>query len=481
MSKKIYYCIFVVLIIWNLLSLVYSPIAWFDEVFFASATHSLISGNGLSVELDHFEPLVIYGPVYFLLTGAVTKLFGFGIFQFRIVNLLFAFSSVLLLGKILNKLNVNKGMSYFIQILMLTDALFVSNSHSGRMECVALFFVLGAYLIYLSQFNRTIIKALLISTLLTLAVLTTLRVVVICIPIAIAQLIKFVKSHSWGELSVYLFTPLILYGIWVFVAFGSVSGMLSYFTQPPTDGIVQQSLFERFVKGNWMISKTHYPMILASLLSIFYFCKKGEIKDMVVFIAPIILYYFLVRDTGIYGVLILPFYMIIIALGITKIGSETRKYFHVTYKTILVLCMLVNCLLFIVKAYTVITTMERRDPRLARTWVKDNIPYGSKVAGDYQYYYAAVDNGCQFKRIFRSGAKDEVIFNDVIDNFQPDYIVLGKNNKKTEKLSLFQSSGFENVSCFEYKNEKNTTITKLLQKANFIVNTTYEGCIFKRN
>lgn len=57
----------------------FSPIAWFDEVYFASTTHSFMNGNGLSLELDHCEPVLMYGPIYFLLTSSVMKLFGFGI------------------------------------------------------------------------------------------------------------------------------------------------------------------------------------------------------------------------------------------------------------------------------------------------------------------------------------------------------------------------------------------------------------------
>ena len=479
--SKFAYCLaFAILIIWNLWSLVYSPIAWFDEVYFASATHSLISGNGLSVELDHYQPLVIYGPVYFLFTGAVTKLFGFGIFQFRIVNLLFAFLSVILLGKILNKLGVSKGMNLFIQILLLTDALFISNSHSGRMEFVALSFVLAAYYCFLNQFNSATMKAMLISLLLTLATLTTLRVVVICVPIAIAQLIELFKARSWSGLVVYFLIPIFLYGVWIYVAFGSIAGMISYFTQLPPDGFVQKSLFERFARGNWIILKFHYPMIFTAVLSIFYLLKNGKIKDIIVYIAPIIIYYFIVTDTGMYGVLILPFYMIIIALGLTELASASHKVYSFSYNMLLLLCLVLNCSIFVVKAFSVIMTKERRNPMQATMLIKDNIPYGSKVAGDYPYYYAAIDNGCQFKRIFREGAKVESVFDDVISNFRPDYIVLRNNSYDKKMQSLLKKSGFEKIKCYKFEDDGKVFFGQLLDKFNYRITATYEGDIYKK-
>lgn len=157
MTKRIFFSIFAILVIWSIGALIYSPTAWFDEVYFASATHSFISGNGLAVELDNYEPCVTYGPVYFLITGLVTKVFGFGMFQFRLVNCLFAFLCVIILGIVLERIKVKETLRYLFQLILLTDVLFVSNSHSGRMEFVAVFFVLIAYLFYLGQQKKEIV------------------------------------------------------------------------------------------------------------------------------------------------------------------------------------------------------------------------------------------------------------------------------------------------------------------------------------
>lgn len=476
MLKKIYYCIFAVLVIWNLWSLVYSPIVWYDEVFFASITHSLISGNGLSVELDNFKPCYTYGPVYFLLTGAVTKIFGFGIFQFRIVNFLFSLFTVLILGKILDKLSVSKGLNYFVQLLLLTDALFISNSHSGRMEFVALAFVITAYWFYLSKEKSDMVRAVAISTLLTLAVLTTLRVVVICIPIAVAQIVKLIKSQSWKSLTVYIVIPIVLLGTWIFVAYGSLAGMIEYYAKPSEAG---HSLTGSFVGGNWLISIFHYPMIMLAFMSLVLFIKNRKAKDYIIYLAPILLYYFIVFDTGKYGVLILPFYMIIIARGFMYIYDNCRKSYKVLCVALLAICFFINCSIFVFKAFSVIATQEQRNPQQAATWIKHNIPYGSKVAGDYPYYYAAKENGCQYRRITRDHVKDDELLKDILVNFEPDYFVLEKKNKRIKELPYFSTPFIVVQSTLESPTHENGTLDYFLKLLNAGFTSNYDGVIYK--
>lgn len=477
-SKWAYYVVFILLVIWSLWSLVYSPTAWFDEVYFASVTHSFISGNGLAIELDHYEPCNTYGPVYFLITGAITKIFGFGMFQFRIVNCLFSFLSVFLLGKILEKISVNKGLNYLLQLLFLTDALFVSNSHSGRMEFVAITFVLLAYLYFLSGNKSDRIKTMVVSFMLTLAVMTTPRVVVICIPLAIFQLVNLFRSRSWSLLLAYIIIPILLYGIWVFVAFGSFEEMIAHYTQHGDGVEAQQSSLGRFVGGNWAISKYHYPLIFVALISMIIMFKNKSYKEIIIYITPIFIYYFLVNDTGLYGVLVLPYFIILLALGASVLLVSERKIFKVSFKALILICLVVNIAIFSLKAFTVISTHEQRDPRKPAEWIAKNIPEGSRVAGDYDYYYAAIENGCQFRRITSEEVKDEEFIADVISTFNPDYIVLRKSHLKISELPLIKNAGYELTSVLENNTRQISSNIQKVTKLNFT--SSYEGCIYKR-
>lgn len=477
--KYLYYSIFAILALWSVWSLPYSPLAWYDEVYYASITHSLITGNGLSLELYNNEPMVIYGPIYFLLTGVITKIFGFGIFQFRIVNLVFAFLTVILLGKVLDQLKIKKWLNYFLQLLLLTDATFFSNSHSGRMEFVALFFIMSAYWFYLNKDMKPIFRAVLVAILLTLSVLTSTRALIVCIPVAIALLIQLIKSRSWGAIVAYVLFPIVLYGIWIYVAFGSLTGFISYFTQQETGDLAKGSFVSTYLKGNWLIHKCHYPMIITSLFFVGYLIKKKKVYDIVIPGVTLLLYYILVFDTGHYGVYVLPFYMIIIGFGVSDMCDNPNKIIGVIYKSLLILCLLVNVSIFAVKSFFVITERNQRNPQIAIKLFKDNIPSGAKVSGDYEFYYAAIENGCRFKSITRGGVKDEVVLEDILENYQPDYVVLGKDNNVTKELPLFQESGFEELTCSDCENEKNAFVKQLLEKLNYRISSTYEGCMYR--
>jgi len=476
-TVRLIYCVlFVAIAIWSLWSLPFSPIVWYDEVYFASITHSLISGNGLSVELDNFKPCYAYGPVYFLFTGAVTKIFGFGIFQFRIVNLLFSFFTVFILGKILDKLNVNKGLNYFIQLLLLTDALFISNSHSGRMEFVALSFVIAAYWFYLSKEKSDMVRAVAISTLLTLAVLTTPRAAVICISIAVAQFVNLIRTREWKSITMYIIIPIVLLGTWIFVAYGSLAGMIEYYAKPSGTG---HSLAGSFVGGNWLISIFHYPMIMLAFMSLVLFIKNRKAKDYIIYLAPILLYYLLVFDTGKYGVLILPFYMIIIARGLMYIYENYSKFYKVPCVALLVICFFINSSIFVFKAVSIIATQEQRNPQHVATWIKRNIPYGSKVAGGYPYYYAAKENGCQYRRIEREHVKDDELLKDILVNFEPDYFVLEKKNKRIKELPNFSTPVIVVQSTLESPTHENGTLDYFLKLLNAGFTSNYDGVIYK--
>src|SRR3954469_703237 len=79
----------------HLVTLSYNPLPWYDETYFASIALNLTHhGTFFPMIAYHAKVLkedIAYGPVYFIFTGLSIKLFGFGIFQFRVINLLFGF------------------------------------------------------------------------------------------------------------------------------------------------------------------------------------------------------------------------------------------------------------------------------------------------------------------------------------------------------------------------------------------------------
>ena len=148
-------------------------------------------------------------------------------------------------------------MIQFLQLFLFTDTLITSNAHSGRMEFVALFFVLAAYYFYIINNRWT---STLISLMLTIAVLTTPRVVFIAIPLAITEFVDIARNKNWTYLFIYGFIPVLSYLVWIYASYGSIDAFVAYFTKP-NDFTQNQSLIERFIGGNFFIPKWNYEGI----------------------------------------------------------------------------------------------------------------------------------------------------------------------------------------------------------------------------
>lgn len=473
-KKYLYYAIFALMVICSIATLPFSPIAWYDEVYFASATHSLISGNGLSVELDHFEPLRLYGPVYFLFTGLVAKICGFGIFSFRIVNCIFGLLSVFCFGMILKRYNIRKSVILIVELIFLTDIAFFQNSHSGRMEFVALFFVLLAYYLYLGNSNTRYKDCILISFFLTLSFLTTPRVIVIAAIPALMEFVTLVKERMWGKLMIYISIPLLLYSIWFFYAYGTIGTFVDYYTQG-----TQSNTINTHIGGNFHIGKYHYLMVIVAAIVTLYLLVKKKIKEFILFVIPILVFHSTVYEFGLYIAFVLPCYMFLLAFGLNESFTLHNKKKVFVMKLLVALCLLINITGSLFKITTILGTVEQRNPYTLSEWFKKQIPPGSKVAGNYAYYYAAIENNCSFKRITRDGMTEKEVFDDLINYDRPDYIILQEGDSLVHDPDFCSFYPIKRAK-YEIKNNGETISDKLTKRLGMTLNY-YEGTIYKAN
>ena len=120
-------------LLYHILTLGISPLPWFDEVCFVNITDNFYSYNRLNFDIypwrfpQNIEALS-YGPVYFYLTKYFWVVFGKGIIQFRIVNLLFAAFSVVMLIKTFKIFTNNRLYVILATFLVATDPVFIQNS-----------------------------------------------------------------------------------------------------------------------------------------------------------------------------------------------------------------------------------------------------------------------------------------------------------------------------------------------------------------
>ncbi len=181
--------LFVLVLALGFATLNISPLPWYDEVDFASITHSYAQNKSFTCSAnDLYFPVkgtevLYYGPVYFVLTGIITKLFGFGIFQFRVLNFVSGIVCVYLFIKLFERLSgkqctpVNK---LIIALLMVSDYTYMQDMHSGRMDLLALMLVLIGLLLADSSSRRIWLNFSLSGFFIAAALLTTPRVYFVC-------------------------------------------------------------------------------------------------------------------------------------------------------------------------------------------------------------------------------------------------------------------------------------------------------------
>ena len=481
-NKSLYWgagFILLFLALWNLFTLQYSPIPWIDEVYFASVTKSLIDGNGLTLSIGLDNPVYHYGPIYFILTALSVKIGGFNLFFFRLVELFFSFATAFSICSILRRRGLETLLIFAFVILFLTDPLLVYCSHIGRMELVSCFFVLSAILIYERQSPNEVFTIVCVSLLLVLSLLTTSRSAVIILPFGLTVFISTVKRHKWGQLSLLLGLPLICLFSWIFISYGSIPAFLDYFINDQTSS--EGSFITRFVGGSFIISKTHYPLVLLSIVVIVDSIINKYFKKISVFVFTILLFYLVVKSSSdTYSVMILPFYYLIIGQGIISNRgiSERKRYFNALYISLFGLCLIINMGIFVAKWALIESSKEARNEKLALEWISKNIPAGSTVVGSDAYYYACIDNSCTFKSFEQIYSSDTETMNYILNDLHADYVVFNKEESIREAILLFDLIPKEKVDHYE-PICSNKWLADFLIRVGLVNHSTFEGDLYR--
>lgn len=469
------------IILWHLWSLQYSPLPWFDETFFASITNSFINSKGFQLEICPLQtggvPVLTYGPVYFLLTAIPIKLAGLGIFQFRIISLVFIFMVIILFSKIIRNFGLNKTYQKWLIILIVFDVIIVQNSHSGRMDMVALFFAIFAWWAYLNKRpNQTIFQITIMGLAGVSAILTTPRIAVIVFPIFIFAFYHFIKSKQWVYSLIITIIPLIIYLIWVWLAFDSLTNFWEHYFSKSANIDASNSNLSDFLGGNFYIPFYQWPIIITGIFSLLVaFITRKNINDILLFLSPIILFYTLVKDTGAYSALIISFWYIIIGLGgLSPYFKKTR----VILLTGLGVITVVNLGIFTIKAIAIIGSIDQRDPKAISHWIKDNVPEKSKIVGDDRYYYACLQNNCDFQYIERIKSHQERAKYHAT-YYKPDYLFIS-NQTSPEIVEAYREQ-FYFIEKDQYQNNKKTNnlFHRLIDKLPIKIFTSYEGTLIK--
>ena len=137
-------------IVWHVATLTRSPVPYYDDTFFASVGDSLERAGELKLPVSPLHisgPVYLYGPIYFAVQAFVFRHLGFGIFQNRILPLLFGLGIVVVAFASVRQAGVRRAVALPPCIALALDPTLHLSMHGGRMDTVALFFILASFLV----------------------------------------------------------------------------------------------------------------------------------------------------------------------------------------------------------------------------------------------------------------------------------------------------------------------------------------------
>lgn len=137
----------------NLATLCKFPALWRDDVYMSDPAWQFVQNGSFSSGIGFPEGLVIYGGIYVMSLALIFKLFGYGLYQARIVSFLsglFATLFVYLIGKKL----FDRKVGLMAAVLFILSKQFLINSHWARQEMLLTLFITIAVYLYLSARDR---------------------------------------------------------------------------------------------------------------------------------------------------------------------------------------------------------------------------------------------------------------------------------------------------------------------------------------
>lgn len=466
----------------SLISLSISPLPWFDEIVFANISESFNAGNFLELSaappiFDDTRQVYVYGPVFFALSSIPIALFGLSEITFRFLPLFFGLLCIALVQHFFFK--KRKIMQLTLALLIISDAIFTSNSHSGRMDTMAIFFWITGLLFSMNSFekDRFNYAPWITGLCFALGYLTTPRSFMVYGNFALLYFIGITIQFGYQKAlinsikaAIAFITPV---GLWIFFIFGSLTEYQAYYS----------NLSGTFVGGTPLPPIFQWPLIMIVGLLFLYgvLFKKdkllGSFKSPIVpfSIASMISFYVLVFDTGTYSIFIIFFYYLLL---ITWSDLLLLK----KYRNILLLLFVIGNSLILSIKYAVVFTGERwAKKEQMNAFIKQHVGPGNLLIGDDVYYYGCRKNAVEFQFMdyYLSDSTRESLQREL---YHYDYLFVSDRmqNEKPKIIEVYKkNSVLVPIDTLHF--DKSIHLPAPLASLQNSVYNSYNGVLYKRN
>ena len=445
-----------------------SDLPWFDEVYFADITHSVLQDNTLTLNvLLSPEKALIYGPVYFYTQKVVLSFLGFGMWQFRILNIAAGILLLIIFWIIAKKLNISKLNICILIALIAFDSRFIFNMASGRMDLLALALFMIGWFLFQNNINRTFFLIFIAGIISSISFLTTPRIGFYFLVYILTFVIEYITSDKRNKILIqYLvfgFLVLVPILIWIYSTYGSIFNYSSFFFNDP--------LIANHYGGSIFPVKYQIPIIVLWFISgVYVFRSRKNILNpflIALFFFPVFHLIF-IKEVGPYSAMMMPF----IYFGIIiSVNSIPKKEFSILPGIFVLYLFLFS----LSSTFNNIASREFTNSDPFRTFLKSKNITNRNVLADFPYYYLLTENGNRFISFYNT--KDELTENN-LNNINIEYAIISNENY-IKNGELFRKLGF--VVMAEYHSKKGEDffykIARYLKKNN---RTGYDGFILKR-
>lgn len=351
---------------------------WYDEVFFADITQSLIVNNSLTLNMV-IPPVeaTIYGPVYFYAQKTIASLLAFGMWQFRILNLASGIALIIIFLIIAKRLSLSKIHICILIALIAFDPRFNFNMTSGRMDLFALSLFMGGWLIFLNSERRTYFLIIVSGIISSLSFLTTPRIgfyFLVYIPMFIIEYNESKeRNKTFIKYLIFGFSVSIPILIWIFHSFGNLTNYFDFiFHNPAIAGHYGSSIFP---------VKYQIPIIILWVFSgVYVFKSKVNLRNPVLialFIFPVFHLIF-IKEVGPYSAMMMPFIYLGIVIGVHSM--PVRKLFFIPGTIALYLC-----LYSLSSSLNNIASLEFLKPASFKAYFESQAIVKSNILADFPY------------------------------------------------------------------------------------------------
>ena len=394
-----------------------SRLPWFDDTFFASVADTLNRTGEYKLTaaplwLD--KPVYLYGPVYFVVLGNIFQQFGIGVTQTRVPGLLCGLGLVLVAYGILRRAQVRQPLAAITCAAMALDPTFHQNSHSGRMDSMATFFILlGFYCLVRGgdgTRRSTIAWTAASATFASLGILTTPRPGYLLIPMGLILLVRWARRRDLvsGAAAVVWGSVILLFlAAWVLYAFGSIPALLKYYAD----------FSEDYTSGGFGVRALHAPLLvpLGLLIVAALLIQPGILLYDIPFftVMGIVEFYLFVKDKGAFGGLysffIIPLTYLALGYLLARLREATADALAMRWVqyAVFAFLFLFNGAIFAARTTLEVLQWEARSPAATDATVRALIPPGSKVVGDDKFYFAVRKADSDFQYLQRGGTPEE--------------------------------------------------------------------------